>query len=137
MKIIHSLTRSLQPSSQSPTGSDRSHRVLDVVPTSNWCKCVRDTRQVSDRGCFSFFEGRPDFEECVDPDMYIRFHVLCVKSPRFTIVHTTTENEHDDVHDGMVVDNGPPSLNTVPSFVVKKVWCGSVVSLIPPGLVLM
>jgi hypothetical protein len=36
-------------------------------------------------------EDRSGLEECVDPDMHIRFHTLCVKSSRFTIVHITVE----------------------------------------------
>jgi hypothetical protein len=31
-------------------------------------------------------EHRPGFEECLDPDMHIRFHVLFVERSRFTII---------------------------------------------------
>jgi hypothetical protein len=36
-------------------------------------------------------EFRPGFEGCLDPDMYIRFHVLFVERSRFTIIHITVE----------------------------------------------
>ncbi len=51
------LTKTLQPSSRCPTGEDRSHRSVDCVPTSVWCECERDTRQVPDRVCFSSLNG--------------------------------------------------------------------------------
>ena len=47
------LIKTLQPSSQCPTGANRSHRDPDVVPTSDWCLCTRDARQGPDRVCFS------------------------------------------------------------------------------------
>ena len=54
---LRRLTQTLQPSSQCPTGADRSHRSADVVPTSNWCEYSRDSRQAVDRACFSFLSG--------------------------------------------------------------------------------
>jgi hypothetical protein len=117
---LRRLTKDRQPSSQCPTGADCPHTVPDTVPTSNWCECERDDRQAVHRACSSFLsgtptlyrpvmftyrcrrgqehdlegqslEGRAGLEDCVDPDMHIRFHTLCVKIPRFTIVHITVE----------------------------------------------
>ena len=39
------LTNVLQPSSQCPMGSDRTHTDPDVVPTSDWCERARDVRE--------------------------------------------------------------------------------------------
>jgi len=36
-------------------------------------------------------ELRSGFEECLDPDMDIRFHSLFVENPRFAIIHITVE----------------------------------------------
>ena len=51
------LTKVRQPSSQCPTGADRYHRSVDSVPTSDWCECTRDPREVPDRSCFSSLRG--------------------------------------------------------------------------------
>jgi hypothetical protein len=39
-------TQDLQPSSQCPMGTDRTHTSPDVVPTSSWCECTRGAQQV-------------------------------------------------------------------------------------------
>jgi hypothetical protein len=35
--------------------------------------------------------GRLGFEECLDPDIHIRFHALFEENPLFTIIHITVE----------------------------------------------
>ena len=51
------LTKVLQPPSQCPRGTDRSHRGPDDVPTSDWCELGWDTRQGPDQVCFSSLSG--------------------------------------------------------------------------------
>ncbi len=51
------LTKALQPPSQCPRGTDRTHREPDVVPTSDWCECGRCVRQGPDQVCFFSFSG--------------------------------------------------------------------------------
>ncbi len=51
------LTKTLQPPSQCPRGTDRTHRVPDTVPTSDWCECGRDARQGPDQTWFSSLSG--------------------------------------------------------------------------------
>ncbi len=51
------LTKTLEPPSQCPTGTDRSHRPPDDTRDGGWCVCARDTRQVPNRVCFSSLSG--------------------------------------------------------------------------------
>ncbi len=79
--------QALQPSFRCPMGADRPHTSPDVVPTSSWCECARDARQASDR-----------FEECLHPDMHVRFHAVCVKSPSNITVRAKTKCSWDLWH---------------------------------------
>ena len=49
--------------------------------------CTWSAREVFVLCFYIFLGGQTGLEECVDPDIHIRFHPLCVKIPRFTIVH--------------------------------------------------
>ncbi len=99
---------------------DRSHRVPDGVPTSNWWRCSNFKHYV--QGHFCWIRTKVPFHV-----PYVFKNEVSYEVHRFLLTHRVNgrpegvqrTNTHVDVHDGMVIDSGQP----VTEHHCTQFWC--------------